>query len=69
MTVYQTFIHLLYEAVCACEEVDRFDLDSQNPAQKARWDTLIDEQRAAIFHLVEYVQSQGDNIKRASEIT
>lgn len=58
MNPYQTFSHLLYAAHAAGEEVDRFDLHSEEPNSVIIWERLLQEQRdaykALIIHVLEH---------------
>lgn len=59
---YQTFNHLLYEARSAAEEVDRFDLHSEDPNSVKTWDQLLQEQRDAYKALIAHVLEHGSAI-------
>ncbi len=63
---YQTFIRLLNKAHFASEEVDQFDLQSNNAKSMAIWRKLLAAQHATFVALVDHVQQHGDEIKELS---
>ena len=62
MTVYQTFIRLLYEAHSASMTVDDYDLHSEAPEKFIKWKSLINEEHKSFADLIAYIQLYGDEI-------
>lgn len=67
MNPYQTFNHLLYEARAAAEEVDRFDLHSEDPTSVKAWEQLLQAQRDAYKALIAHVLEHGSAILTSIE--
>ena len=52
---YQEFVRLLYEVYHGSEEVDHFDLHSEDPVSAATWNVLLDQQHKGFIALIEHV--------------
>jgi hypothetical protein len=59
---YQEFVRLLYSAYHASEAVDYFDLRSEDPASRATWTVLREEQRKEFLTLVEHLRDHAAEI-------
>jgi hypothetical protein len=56
---YQEFVRLLYEAYQASEEVDHFDVHSEDPVSMATWTVLLNEQHKGFVTLIEHVRDHA----------
>jgi len=62
------FFELLDQAHSSSDEVDAFDLNSNDPKSVSEFGDLVRQETDDINALIDYIKEHGDHIKRRHDI-